>query len=771
MDFLPAAFAGLNSFKQFIIYSLSPNGSKLDKFPLDYRTGIKANPHDPAIWTDAITAIAAAKAKGAGHGVGFVFTADDPFFFLDIDKCYENNKWSDLSIKLLEMFSGAAVEVSSSGKGLHVIGKGSAPEHLCKNEKLGIELYTEKRFVALTGFHASGSVEGDFTPQLAHLVTEYFTGVIAEVDNDWWSYEPCAEWKGSIDDDELIDRALRSQSAASVFGTKATFRDLFEANEDSLVKAFPPNDKDIYNRSSADAALAQHLAFWTGNHAERMQGIMLRSKLGREKWERPDYLPRTIRVACAKQKQWCQDKQPEPLHQDRVDPTIVNGTTFLTLDQQQELFKGCVWVRDENKILIPGGSLLNNERFKVEYGGYSFPTDAGNGRVTRNAWEAFTESQAIRFPRAHGTCFRPDLPAGEIITTNAKRLVNIFSPVNSPRKKGDVTIFLRHVEKLFPDPRDQIIFLSYLAAAVQYQGVKFTWCPMIQGVEGNGKTFFTNCMAFIFGDDYFYSPRAEEISNKFNSWMFGKIFISIEDIYFPASKVDIFETLKPLLTGQKQEVEFKGHDKVMKTVCANFLINSNHKDGIRKTANDRRIAPFYTAQQCKDDLRRDGMDGRYFTKLFDWSERQEGFAMIHEFLWNYDIPEHFNPAGLCRYAPETTATMEAIEYSREGAAQEVIEAIEQGQIGFRGGWVSSVFLDRLIKEMRVSLRIPQNKRRDFMKDLGYVWHPALKNGRVNNSVIPDNSKPRLYIRHDHADLHLISASEIAKKYADAQKED
>ncbi len=143
--------------------------------------------------------------------------------------------------------------------------------------------------------------------------------------------------------------------------------------------------------------------------------------------------------------------------------------------------------------------------------------------------------------------------------------------------------------------------------------------------------------------------------------------------------------------------------------------------------------------------------------------------MIAEYLENYPIPDMFNPAGSCGRAPDTSSTEDAINQGRSPIELEVLEIIDQDKPGFRGGWVSSIPFDSLLIKMQAGRKVPMNKRPEFMKNIGYVLHPALKDGRVNNIVLPDNGKPRLYIKIGHKDMHLTGASEVAKAYVDAQK--
>src|SRR6185312_403285 len=143
------------------------------------------------------------------------------------------------------------------------------------------------------------------------------------------------------------------------------------------------------------------------------------------------------------------------------------------------------------------------------------------------------------------------------------------------------------------------------------------------------------------------------IASKFNDWMYGKIFIGVEDIYVADGQQEVIEALKPMITGRAIEIEPKGGAKITKGICCNFILNTNHKDGLRKTSDDRRFAPFYTPQQTVADLTRHGLTGDYFFKFTNWLYA-DGFAIVSEFLHTYDIPDEFNPATKCQRAPLTS---------------------------------------------------------------------------------------------------------------------
>lgn len=766
----------LEPYNQFILYRIQPKKNKpekLDKIPVNSKTLIDSDALDPAIWLTYAEAYNLAKIYGHPYGIGFAITANDPFWLLDIDDCLKDGEWTEISKSLCSYLAGCAVEVSVSGTGLHIIGSTNLDlsKHGTVNNAIGSQFYSQSRFVALTWTNATGDASFD-SPNLAWVVDNYFKVKEYESDNNWTT-GPVPDWAGYTEDDELIQAACNSKSTASAFGQGLSFRDLWEANETVLAERFPDGGGQgrAFDHSQADASLAQHLAFWTGNDCERIQRLMVQSALYRDKYDRTDYLPRTIERAVGMQKTWHKRSQTMPSSNSKSseDPAVTYGSSFLSASDQLDYFKGCVYVRNRHAVYVPGGVLMKPDVFKAVYGGYIFAMDYRNEKCVANAWQAFIENRANHWPRVADTVFDPLKGPGEIVKKEQEEFVNIWEPIEVEKREGDPSIFLDHLKLLFPDDNDREIIVSYLAACVQHQGVKFQWCPLIQGVPGNGKTLLTRCVTAAIGTKYCYSPTAKEMTDKFNDWMYAKTFIGVEDIYVPEHKSEFIETLKPMITSERLEIQGKGDKKEMREVCANFLLNSNHKSGVQKTRDDRRFAPFYCPQQTKEDLARDGMTREYFRNIYGWL-KNGGYAVVSNFLYTYPIPVEHNPAN-GDPAPHTSSTTAAIAAGLGAVEQEIIESIETDEIGFRRGWVSSIFLGRLLDRLRAGKIIPPSKRRETMQALGYDYHPGLDAGRAKTPVAPDNGKPRLYIKNGHISANLTDPKAIAEAYSAAQQGD
>ncbi len=769
------ALSSLREYPQFVLFesALSKVPGKTDKIPRSAVSGRVCDPHDPANW--ATHEIAVSRARLLGLGVGFVLTESDPFWCLDIDSCLVDGGWSPLALELCAALPGAAVEVSTSGTGLHIWGRGAVPRHGCKNTALGIELYHDKRFIALGLPGAVGDAGTDCSDALAAVVGMYFPAPPTSEASADWTTEPSADWSGPTGDDELIRRMLASKpSSASTFGGRATVSQLWEADAAALATSYPSASGAIYDASSADAALAQHLAFWTGRDCVRIERLMRRSSLAREKWERRDYIEATILLACSASANVYRERRPDAadVQAGAVKPAsqagrLANGHTFLSPEDQLRLWEGYTYVTDANAILTSTGQMLNADQFKNRHGGSVFVMDTDNSKTTNNAWEAFTHSRAVRMPKVDHSAFRPDLDPSAIWDKDGESFVNSYRELNLTRTAGNPSPFLAHLAKVLPIKRDRDILLAYMAGVVQHKGVKFQWAPLIQGVEGNGKSLFSRCVAEAVGARYSHLPRASELAEKFNDWLVGKIFIGVEDVYCNDSRTDLVEVLKPMITNSRQPIRAMRQSERTVDICCNFIVNANGKDAIRKTTNDRRWCVMFCAQQSAEDLERDGMGGDYFSKLYGWLNGG-GYAVVSEFLYSYQIPAEFGLTCLLSRAPETSSTEEALAVGLGRVEQEVLEAIAAESAGFCGGWVSSLALDRLLKDQRMDLAMPRSKRRDMMRSLGYDWHPALRGGRSTTALPGTTDRPILFIRKDHISCALGTGGAVVRAYVSAQ---
>ena len=741
---------GLERYNQFINWRLVPdtdNPGEYKKLPCDLNGKI-INSHDRQYW------LPADKAAMSPHGIAFVFADTDPFWFIDLDGAWDGHRWSDVAIWARDFFPGCAIEVSLSGKGLHLFGCGSHAlprDHGCKNTANGIELYTTGRFCALTGTHAAGDAWIDFSGRMAEFVVHAGLKPRTEALSEAVTGEGVdPRYTGPTDDDELI--RLMCGAAGSFkagFGAKCHAKALWEADRAELTKHWPVTkaraDGATWDWSAADAALMWHLSFWTGRDAERMARLFERSALYRPgKYEGRDAYRLGLLIKSGVRNPGVYDRPRGGLAVAPVDPVAIGASmasgsregtrSTMELAKQVEHFKGCVYVQNAHAVLVPDGRLLKPSIFDATFGGYSFQMQFDNGRPTTEAFKAFTQSRMYGFPKVADTCFRPDRAPDEIIENR----INVWRPIVVDEAEGDITPFLNQVAMMIPDAGDRAILFTYMKSLARNPGVKFQWAPVIQGVEGNGKSMLIRVMYRAVTKLYSHLPKASQLTEKYNSWLERRIFIGVEEIKV-SERREVLEDLKDAVTNDWIEIRGMQQEKRMSENYTNWIFCTNHKDAIPVDENQRRYAIFYTAQQSKADLVRDGLTEPYFKTLYDWLKR-EGYRHVIHWLRHSPLDAvEYDPAGLSQRAPSTTSTREAIVMSLGRVEQEIMDAVEGERPGFCKGWISTAAVTKLLEERGVR-SISGRKLGEILKSLGY--EKIFKSPRRLHEE--DNQQPHIY---------------------------
>lgn len=336
--------------------------SKTNKIPLDYSTLKPSSPFNETIHLSYEQATQRAAELGGNYGVGFVFLKKDGYFFIDLDNCLTaDNQWDQTALNSLSYFPGAYVEISHSLKGLHIIGRyeGETPVSGRRLDALGIEIYTEGRFCALTGTNAQGDAETIHTRSLdAYINAVGITGDSHSPPLDEWTteYEPGSNVPE--DDNELIQFILnRPMSKNEVFGGVLSIRDLWENNTAILAQHFPTQTPGKeYDYSAADAALAYRLHYFAGRNSERVIQLMNQSQLKREKWDQHySYLPRTISNARRSQTSFFSHAR---------SPQTPDDNTKTTQDAQQQLNKNLLQSMNYPDVSNRGKTLDTAENLK-----------------------------------------------------------------------------------------------------------------------------------------------------------------------------------------------------------------------------------------------------------------------------------------------------------------------------------------------------------------------------------------------------------------------
>ncbi len=257
---------------QWVCWRSSERNGKRTKVPYSPSTGVRARSDDPETWGTLAEAREAVR-ENDYDGIGFVFTADDPFCGIDLDGCLdpETGEVEPWALEIVEELD-SYTEISPSGTGLHILVRGTLPSDGNRNGK--VEMYDRGRFFTVTGRRLVGT---------SHLIEERQAQVEALHVR---LFPPCQQASPATDE---------SSAPANDLSDEEVLRRAGSARSGERFARLWTGDRAGYaSDSEADLALCSMLAFWTGPDEERIASLVARSGLAREKWNREDYRRRTI---------------------------------------------------------------------------------------------------------------------------------------------------------------------------------------------------------------------------------------------------------------------------------------------------------------------------------------------------------------------------------------------------------------------------------------------------------------------------------------------
>ncbi len=134
----------MKKLKRFVGWRKEELNGKVAKLPFSLIDG-KAND-----WNQLERWITFNEAKTMNATLGFVLVEEDRIICIDLDNAIQEGKLTPMAKEVVENFSGTYMEVSQSGRGIHIFVKGTIPKNLNLSSQ-GIEMYKNNRYIALTG--------------------------------------------------------------------------------------------------------------------------------------------------------------------------------------------------------------------------------------------------------------------------------------------------------------------------------------------------------------------------------------------------------------------------------------------------------------------------------------------------------------------------------------------------------------------------------------------------------------------------------------------
>lgn len=303
-DIIPNELKALNQWVSWKIEDVKGNGGTIKKTKVPYSAGTqsKASTTNPKDWSGFLSTVEAVKC-GLHEGIGFVFCKDDPYCFIDLDHCIDENGCIEPNSKRIVDLLDSYTEISQSGYGIHVIVKAKLQQGT-GNRKGSFEIYDSGRYCAMTG-----NVIPGYRPTIEER-QEQVNQICDEIFGNPKHKKPAGKEASTIalSDQEIIEKASSAKNA-----------DKFNRLMSGDWSGYP-------SQSEGDLALAGMLAFWTQD-IDQIESIMRTSGLARDKWDKhKTYLVDTIQKASSGRERYNSSGNNTDIESNKADGHISEDT-------------------------------------------------------------------------------------------------------------------------------------------------------------------------------------------------------------------------------------------------------------------------------------------------------------------------------------------------------------------------------------------------------------------------------------------------------------
>lgn len=272
-----------------------------------------------------------------------------------------------------------------------------------------------------------------------------------------------------------------------------------------------------------------------------------------------------------------------------------------------------------------------------------------------NLWEIKTVYRRMYMPHED-----------EFFTYNGQEFVNFYTEVGVPDvpdklSKSDERAILRvqaHLRHLFRSEKDWKLLLDWLAYIVQTKR-RLNWMPLIQGTEGDGKTFFAEMLKSILGWENVHIVPGEALEERYNHYMEGALLVFFEEVRLHGNnRYEALNRMKPWIANKIMNIRRmqQGTYEIVNT--ASLLGASNHKDAVPAGDNDTRYFPLFSRWQTKAAIKKfNEIHPTYYTELYATLEHA---GALRKWLLEYELSEGFDPNAR---APESSYRAEMLSLS------------------------------------------------------------------------------------------------------------
>lgn len=679
---------------QFFVWKLDNwNGKK-------YKTkgpwaGHRIAHNKPENWLTLEAALAALeryRQDGGVYTLGLWLTPELGTFFFDLDGFPERYVLTPDAQARIEQFPGAFVEWSSSGHGIHIIGKHTGvPKHAPSNPNVhAYELYEQGRGIA---FGLTGQAQGDADAvfDLGPLVQELFPVkptvklVGSNTPGDMRATIKLGEFVQSILDAPEGQRNQTLNTASYTMGgyvgaARIERATVVKALYDACVQAQWSDIDKCLRTIEGGVASGINEPLVTSTIVVVPQAPEVVTDVGRdliamvqECMSLEDMYGRVVPHLCS---------IDLGIYKERLVDEVTARFELLGAKQRKPIVRAMLtpqrvaaadvgqapaWVHEfvyvTSKSIFYStvtGEELSRVDFDVKFN-RNMPLKQNGDREQASKWAA----ERWGIVTVDDIAYRPDQPA--LFSHSARDYVNSFVPASVTKEEDYTTEGVAMIERfqnhmlLLCNNRHEVFnqLLLWLAHNVQHPGVKIRWSPLIKGIPGDGKGLIFSVLRAGLGFRNVNVTSISTLSNNggFTDWAEGYACNIIEEIHLTGKeRHKLFNAMKGFITDDVMNVNSKGgRNKGASVNVTNHGATTNFNDAIPVDDYDRRWFIVFTPYaHILEAARAHGVSSemeyvKHLGEIGDAMKKWPG--QFRRWLMSIDTSQ-FNPNGRAMMTPE-----------------------------------------------------------------------------------------------------------------------
>ena len=310
------------------------------------------------------------------------------------------------------------------------------------------------------------------------------------------------------------------------------------------------------------------------------------------------------------------------------------------------------------------------------------PTERLEGKAAPEVMPTDAVLNLYQIPAVYNRMFMPGQPA--LYSINGVDYANSYTEDGIPELPGDLSpveqeaiqIFLDHFVHIIADESARSIFLDFLTYIVQNPGERVNWAILLQGAEGDGKSFFIAVLKVVMGDKNVNMIPGKALEEKYNPWAENALVCFVEDVRLHGSnRFDAINTLKPIITNPTVSIRRMNTNPYEVVNTMSYVLTSNLKDAMPVGSEDSRIYPIFTRFQRSEQI--DAFkeaNPNYYDRLYAITQ----FAgALRQFFLLRKLTPTFNPKAR---APKSRYRKEMIELNQSEEVTALADSLEESTI-------------------------------------------------------------------------------------------